>query len=280
MKRKWINRYLGLAAIAVMGISAPVMAAETADTAVEAETGSDEAEAEETEAAEDVKLDLNGTEIILVNETDIKISAAKAEKAAEEGVYTVIVTTEEGDHKFENTTPDKWTDPKIVEEHGFLYIRYTDAEGNSKEALETADAVTPDEELTVWAVTSVNMREEASADSKVLTVVGLGDECKVVGILPGWYQVEYNGQTGFINHKFLTDDKTAADAAVEQENAAQAAAAAAAASSAAQETYSYSYSYSGSGSGSGGGSGSGLGSGSGGSGGGSPDECLTNGLLN
>lgn len=270
MKRKWIKMYLGLAAVAVMGMSVPVMAAEAADTAVEAEARSDEAAEEE---AEDVKLDVNGAEINLVNEAKIKVSEAKAEAAAEEGTYTVILTTEEGEHKFENAMPENWTDPKLVEEHGFIYIRYTDAEGNSKEALETAEAVTPDEELPVWAVTTVNMREEASADSQVVTVVGLGDECKVVGILPGWYQVEYNGETGYINHKFLSDDKAAADAAVEQENAAQAAAAAAAAASAAQETYSYSYSYSGSGSGSGSG-------GSSGGGGGSAEECLTNGLLN
>lgn len=250
--------YLGIAAAAVMGMTVPAMAAETAETAVEAEA----------EKAS-VTLAVNETEITIVNETEKELVSAKAEEAkeAEEGACTVIVTTEDGEHTFENVTPEKWTEPKLIEDHGFLYIRYTEADGSSRDASETAEAVKPEKELIMWAVANVNMREETNADSKIVQTVGLGDECKVLEMLPGWYQVEYNGSTGYINHKYISEDKTAAEEAVQREEAAQQAAAAAAAAAAAQNaTYSYSYSDSG--------------SGNSGGGGGSAEECLTNGLLN
>ncbi|MCF0132583.1 MAG: hypothetical protein HUJ72_01825, partial [Blautia sp.] len=87
--------------------------------------------------------------------------------------------------------------------------------------------------------------------------------------LPGWVQVDYNGSEGYIRHKFLVDDKAAADAALASEQAAQAALAA--------QTQTYSYDYSGS---YGGGGYSGGGSTGGGNAGGGSDACVTNGLLN
>lgn len=294
MRRKWGYMYFAVAAAAVMGMSAPAAAAETSDSAIETEAGETETTAEteniaeaavtDTEIPEDVKLEIGETEIVIVNETNVRIDSAETEEDTagdgEETLCTVILTDEEGQHRFEHVMPEKWTEPSLVEDHGFLYIRYTDAEGNSKEDLETADMAAPEEELTMWAVTPVNMRREASADAEVAAVVGLNDECTVTGILPGWYQVEYNGETGYINHKFLTDDKDEADAAVKQEEAAVAAAEAAAAAAARNAANSYSFSGSGSGKKSSGSSKSSGSKKSSGSSSKSKEECLTNGLMN
>lgn len=253
MKRKFVNMYLGAAALLVMGLTAPVCAAETEEVAVETEV-----------KAADVTLDVNGTEIILVNESEVEIASAEATASEEEGAYTVVLTEGENTHTFENVKPEAWTEPKLIEEFGFFYIRYTDAEGNNKEAAEKGELTAMEEEITLWAVGNVNMRAEASADSDIVTVVGLGDECKLIGVYPGWCQITYNDATGFVNHKYLSAEKADADDAVAREEAAVAAAAAAAA-----QTYSYSYASSGS-------------NGGGGNGGGAPagEECLVGGLLN
>lgn len=262
MKRKWISMYLGLAVIAAMGMTVPAAAAET-PAAVEAEAEG------ETAAKAEIKLTVKDAEITIMNETETEVTSAQVEEASDsetEGVCTVILTAADGQHTFEGAVPEKWTEPRLIEDHGFLYIRYTEADGSSRDAAETGEAVTPEDELTMWSVANVNMREETNADSKIVKTVALGDECKVLKILPGWFQVEYQEATGYINHKYLSDNKEEADSAVQREKAAQEAAAAAAA---AAQSESYSYSYSGSGSGS-----------SGGGGGSSAEECLTNGLLN
>lgn len=259
MKRKWISILLGLAVIAVMGMTVPTAAAENSESATETEAV----------AVADIKLEVNGAEMTVVNETETEVTSAQVEEE-KEGTYKIILTTEDGEHTFEGTAADKWAEPKLIEDHGFFYIRYVWEDGSSRDAAETGEAVTFDEALTMWAVANVNMRAEANGDSQIVRTVGLGDECKVTAGLPGWYEVEYNGETGYINHKYISENKDDADAAVQREKAAQEAAAAAAAQS---SSYSYSSSNSGSGN-------SGGGSSSGNNGGGNGGQCLDNGLLN
>ena len=266
MKRKWMYMYLGAAA-AMLGMTTPVMAAETEEMVSEAE--SDATVLTET----DVTLEADGAEIVIINETDRMIESGKViEEEVEEDSCTVVFTAEDGEHTFENVKPGEWKDPRLTDDQGFLYVQYTDAEGNSREAAETAEPATPEGEFSVWALTDVNMREEASSASEIVAVVGLGDECKVLAFLPGWYQVEYKGEEGYINHRFLSDDQADAEAAAKQEQAAADAAAAAAAAQ--QSTYSYSYSKSGSGKKSNKNSNKNSNSGK------TQEECLTNGLLN
>lgn len=258
MKRKWISILLGLAVIAVMGMTVPTAAAENSESATETEAV--------VEKAADIKLEVNGAEMTVVNETETEVTSAQVEEE-KEGTYKIILTTEDGEHTFEGTAADKWAEPKLIEDHGFFYIRYVWEDGSSRDAAETGEAVTFDEALTMWAVANVNMRAEANGDSQIVRTVGLGDECKVTAGLPGWYEVEYNGETGYINHKYISENKDDADAAVQREKAAQEAAAA--------QSSSYSYSSSNSGSGN-----SGGGSSSGNNGGGNGGQCLDNGLLN
>lgn len=287
MNKKLISLYLGLTVAAMMIASIPASAAGT-DTSKQAAS---------EKPAEDITFELNGSKVVIVNETETEVNSAKAEiisaqvvsekaeadsdstAAGEKGSYTVVLDAKDGEHKFESVEPSKWTDAKLIEDHGFLYIRYTDRDGSSRDASETKEAVTPEKELTMWALTSVNIREEADADSAAIKVAEMGGECKVLEIRPGWYQVEYDGVTGYINHKFLSEDKEAVEAA----KAAEAAQAAAAAQS---ESYSYDYSdysydYDYSDDGYDGGSSGGDSSDNGATGGGDDSQgCLTGGLLN
>lgn len=298
MNKKLISLYLGLTVAAMMLTSIPVSAAGAEENAAAAEAQAQTSEeANPEKAAEDITFELNGSEIVIVNETETEVNSAKAETVsakaeagtdadsdnAEAGTKegdtcTVVLDTADGEHRFEKVNPLKWTDAKLIEDHGFLYIRYTETDGSSRDASETKEAVTPKEELIMWALTSVNIREEADADSAALKVAEMGGECKVLEIRPGWYQVEYNGVTGYINHKFLSDDKEAVDAAVASAKAAEAAAAAQ------SESYSYDYSdydYDYSDDGYDGGSSGGGASDNGASGGDDGSQgCLTGGLLN
>lgn len=275
MKKKWIGLVLGLSVFAACGTFS-VQAAAT-----------DTSAAEEEEAKADIVFKAGETEVTLKNETTAdeitaEVSEAAAAETAEDSAdteeaaedaaaaYTVILTSETETHKFEAVDPSGWTDAALTEDHDFWYIQYTDAEGKSREVSETADEKEPEGELTMWTLTDVYVRDAPDSEATAVAVASLGDECKVTALVPGWFKVDYNGTEGYIGHKYLSDDKSASDAAVEQEKNAQAAQAAAAATAAAQSaSYDYSYDYSGSDSGS-----------SGSSGGSSAEACLDNGLLN
>lgn len=251
MNKKWLSFSVSVAA-ALMGITYTAAAQE----------------------AEEIVLEVNGAQIAVVNDTEAEVisaevrtgaaeeqSEAGTDAAAQDGAdasCTVVLTTADGERIFENAEPDAWTDAKLVEEQGFWYIQYTDAEGSQRELAETADMAELDEPLTMWTLTDVYVREAADGESEALAVANLGDECSVTAVLPGWYQVTYGEVAGYINHKFLTDDEEEARAAGQQEQAARDAAAAA-----------NSYSFSGNG-----------GGGGQAAGGGDPQACLENGLMN
>ena len=94
MKRKWMYMYLGAAA-AMLGMTTPVMAAETEEMVSEAE--SDAAVLTET----DVTLEADGAEIVIINETDRMIESGKViEEEVEEDSCTVVFTAEDGEHTF------------------------------------------------------------------------------------------------------------------------------------------------------------------------------------
>lgn len=225
-------------------------ASDTQNDAGEDAAAQDDAGTDTADAQNDTGTDASDTQ----NGTGTDAAAQDGADAS----CTVVLTTADGERIFEDAKPEAWTDAKLVEEQGFWYIQYTDAEGSQRELAETADLVELDEPLTMWTLTDVYVREAADGESEALAVANLGDECSVTAALPGWYQVEYGEVAGYINHKFLTDDEAEAEAAGQQEQAARDAAAAA-----------NSYSFSGNG-----------GGGGQAAGGGDPQACLENGLMN
>ena len=67
---------------------------------------------------------------------------------------------------------------------------------------------------TVYATTTVNIREGFSADTAKVGSLGRGQSVKRVGIgtgdAEGWSQVEFNGQTAYISSEYLSLTKPAA----------------------------------------------------------------------
>ena len=67
---------------------------------------------------------------------------------------------------------------------------------------------------TVYATTTVNIREGFSADTDKVGSLGKGQSIKRVGIgtgdAEGWSQVEFNGQTAYISSEYLSTVKPAA----------------------------------------------------------------------
>ena len=67
---------------------------------------------------------------------------------------------------------------------------------------------------TVYAITTVNIREGFSADTDKLGSLGRGQSIKRVGIgtgdAEGWSEVEFNGQTAYISSDYLSLTKPAA----------------------------------------------------------------------
>lgn len=235
---------------------AEVISAEVRTGAADAQdsTGTDASDTQNGAGTDAAAQDDTGTDAAAQDGTGTDAAAQDDADAS----CTVVLTTADGERIFEDAKPEAWTDAKLVEEQGFWYIQYTDAEGSQRELAETADMVELDEPLTMWTLTDVYVREAADGESEALAVANLGDECSVTAVLPGWYQVEYGEVEGYINHKFLTDDEAEAEAAGQQEQAARDAAAAA-----------NSYSFSGNG-----------GGGGQAAGGGDPQACLENGLMN
>lgn len=244
MKRQAVKAMLGLAVVSVLGMTAPAVSAaetETETVSTELETETEETEAE-TEAAPDVEVKKDGETIVtLKNESgyvvkEAVVGAAEEEtetaetetEAESEGIVTgLTLTGEDGEvHVFADADVTAMTDPVLVKDNGFLYIKYKNAEGKDKEAAETADEVEFDKEVTMYVVNDVYVRAEANGDSEALAVASLGQEVTVTGAAPKWYKVVMGETTGYIARSFLSKDKESADAAVKAEEAAQAQAAA------------------------------------------------------
>lgn len=248
MKRQAVKAMLGLAVVSVLGMTAPAVSAAETETETETETVSTELETEteeteaETEAAPDVEVKKDGETIVtLKNESgyvvkEAVVGAAEEEtetaetetEAESEGTVTgLTLTGEDGEvHVFADADVTAMTDPVLVKDNGFLYIKYKNAEGKDKEAAETADEVEFDKEVTMYVVNDVYVRAEANGDSEALAVASLGQEVTVTGAAPKWYKVVMGETTGYIARSFLSKDKESADAAVKAEEAAQAQAAA------------------------------------------------------
>ena len=67
---------------------------------------------------------------------------------------------------------------------------------------------------TMWATTGVNVRSLPSTEGTILGVLALGTEVKITGQCNenDWYRVEYNGGTGYVSNKYLSDDKVVSNA--------------------------------------------------------------------
>ncbi|MCD8074466.1 MAG: SH3 domain-containing protein [Lachnospiraceae bacterium] len=265
MKKKFATRAGSMLLAAALGVSGAcgagtfVFAEEEAETAVaELET---EAAEEETEAAEptEIEVTLDGTALTIRNETGLAVSEVSAadltadedgENDAEEGTdsdsaestgeepvgLALVFTLEDGtEHVFEVSEASELTalaDLTLTEKIGFFFLSGTDANGDAKVFYETADEITLEEPVTMYAIGSVTIREEADGSSEALGYVDRGSEVEVLGGTSVWFLVKQSETTGYVAARYLTTDEAEAQAAVEAEASAQAAAQAAAAAAA------------------------------------------------
>ena len=58
-----------------------------------------------------------------------------------------------------------------------------------------------------YTLANVNLREENSASSKVLTVIPSGSKVQVVDAAEDWYEVVYNNQRGYVYSSYLSTTK-------------------------------------------------------------------------
>lgn len=187
------------------------------------------------EAAQDTAETADVEETEAVQEAD---NAEAAEDAAagtkEEPSVSLVITEENGDiHTFSQVNVETWADPVLFDEYGFLYIRYNDADGSTKEVAETAEEKEFEGAVTMYASSNVHIREKADQESESLKVLQLGDEVTGTGAVPGWIKVESGDVTGYVYHSYVTENKESVDALVQAKKEAEEAAAAQAAAEAA-----------------------------------------------
>lgn len=211
------------------------MEAVTTEAAETTEAGT--AEGEEAETAEAGTTDESTSE-----------ESTAAEDTAADGAVIRITEADGTEHIFEGITDTEWTEPSLCEEYGFLYFQYKDASGATQEYAEKADEKELEAETAEYALSNVNVREKADAESTRLGSVSTGDEVTVTAVAPGWLKIKTGDLEGYVSHIYFTTDKAAAEAALkavqEAEAARKAAEEAAAAEAAAQASYdSYDYSY-------------------------------------
>ena len=117
----------------------------------------------------------------------------------------------------------------VVDNIGTLDEGDTEGAGEAEQVGETETPETPEVEApveaeptysftsvneTVYATTTVNIREGFSADTDKVGSLGRGQSVKRVGIgtgdAEGWSEVEFNGQTAYISSEYLSLTKPAA----------------------------------------------------------------------
>ena len=58
----------------------------------------------------------------------------------------------------------------------------------------------------IYAIDNVNLRSEASTDSKVITIIKLGTKVKCTGATAdGWLKITYNGNSGYCRAEYLSE---------------------------------------------------------------------------
>jgi len=90
-----------------------------------------------------------------------------------------------------------WSRVRYGEHTGYVMSSYLRAEGSTPEVTGRYARVTT-------ASGSLNLRETASADARVLMGIPQGTVLEVLSYSGGWVKVSYAGQTGYVMDKFLT----------------------------------------------------------------------------
>ena len=82
---------------------------------------------------------------------------------------------------------------------------------------EDAQEVTSCSDKTRYTSEKVNMREEPSIDGELITVIMADEKITVTGYTDDWYQIKYDGETGYCMKKYTTKEEPESEEVEEEE---------------------------------------------------------------
>ncbi len=107
---------------------------------------------------------------------------------------SVTVTGSEGD----------WYKVDYSGKSGYVYKSYVSLEGESSSS---SSSVTSASGTGIIRGTCVRVRAGASTSSSILATVNTGTKMEITGKTGEWYQVNYNGQTGYVYKSYLLTEE-------------------------------------------------------------------------
>lgn len=171
----------------------------------------------------------DATGILADNDEVVVEYAEPDEDAGADGVAGQIDTSVPEDTSEDLEDAEDMGEIGVVDNIGTLDEGDTEGAGEAEQVGETEAPETPEVETpveaeptysftsvneTVYATTTVNIREGFSADTDKVGSLGRGQSIKRVGIgtgdAEGWSEVEFNGQTAYISSDYLSLTKPAA----------------------------------------------------------------------
>ncbi len=166
--------------------------------------------AEEETAEEEtfeISVNENGGTATLINDTDTAIEEPAYTPGSDENASgTLTVTEEDGTvHNFDDIKLDEGSEFTILEKIGFFYV--TDPKDEDTWYYEDASEKTLDVPVTMYALTSVNIREGMDTSSESLGQAETGSEVEVTGGAPEWLKVTQGDVSGYIAARYLTADE-------------------------------------------------------------------------
>lgn len=171
----------------------------------------------------------DATGILADNDEVVVEYAEPDEDAGADGVAGQIDTSVPEDTSEDLEDAEDMGEIGVVDNIGTLDEGDTEGAGEAEQVGETEAPETPEVETpveaeptysftsvneTVYATSTVNIREGFSADTDKVGSLGKGQSIKRVGIgtgdAEGWSQVEFNGQTAYISSEYLSTVKPTA----------------------------------------------------------------------
>ena len=171
----------------------------------------------------------DATGILADNDEVVVEYAEPDEDAGADGVAGQIDTSVPEDTSEDLEDAEDMGEIGVVDNIGTLDEGDTEGAGEAEQVGEVGETEAPEVETpveaeptysftsvneTVYATTTVNIREGFSADTDKVGSLGRGQSVKRVGIgtgdAEGWSEVEFNGQTAYISSEYLSLTKPAA----------------------------------------------------------------------
>jgi uncharacterized protein YkwD len=129
---------------------------------------------------------------------------------------TVALSTEEavaveGDATEEAFVEGETLSEESTEDVESTEVEDTEGENESTETIASASYTYTDMSKTMYAKSSVNVRDLPSTDGNKLGGLSTNEEVTVTGQCneTSWYRIEYKGSTGYVSNKYLSDEKVA-----------------------------------------------------------------------